>query len=100
MTNHQVSSLKRKGTRLLVFCMFIMLAFIGSATSTSKDDWGCGYSLDGIDDYASFSMGSRVTDIMHDQGFTMMFWHRNKRKDKDGHFEQCLMSHSNDDHAR
>ena len=103
MASHRVSLPRTIGARF--FLLFLLASLCGdmcvyAAVEHEKDDWGCGYALDGIDDYASFSMGSRDTDRMRNQGFTMMFWHRNRRKDKDGHFEQCLMSHSNDDYAR
>lgn len=71
----------------------------GSGNSRT-DPSSCGYGFDGIDDFASFSIGARNAKKIKDNGFTMMFWLRNKRKDKDGHFEQCLMSHSFDDHGR
>jgi hypothetical protein len=86
----------------LLFTVFLLLALVsGSAVARSRsDDSSCGYELDGINDYASFSIGQRDAEKIQDQGFTMMFWLRNKRKDKDGHFEQCLVSHSFDDHGR
>mgnify|MGYP003385731093 FL=1 len=88
-------------SQYLLIYILLALASVGRVTSSStRDASSCGYDMDGLDDYASFSIGSRNAQKMTDQGFTMMFWLRNKRKDKDGHFEQCLMSHSYDDHAR
>jgi hypothetical protein len=70
-----------------------------TASGVSREDTACGLALDGVDDFASFSLGAQDAEKLS-EGVTLMLWHRNKRKDKDGHFEQCLVSHSRDDHAR
>lgn len=90
------------GWQQLLLCILALAGAICCASSSTsrKDPSSCGYELDGINDYASFSIGGRNTKKIANMGFTMMFWLRNKHKDKNGHFEQCLMSHSTDDHGR
>ena len=83
---------------LFLTCMINRIKI--NAFIARNDDSYCGYILDGKDDYLSFSLGSRDVEKLQENGFTMMYWFQNHHKDKDGHFEQCLMSHSLDDYGR